>query len=84
MHRLEREYTPERPGDELRALNRGDDGNTLRFLDIPDKSGMRSNASSSSDFLREDTSPIFPPGGGHARQAVSIFQSNLQLKKYLC
>lgn len=68
MHRLDREYTPERPGDELRALNRGDDGN-LRFLDVPEKTGMTSNASSSSDFMREDTSPIFRAG---ARLAPAV------------
>ncbi len=73
---MERDYTPEGRGDELRALNRGDDGN-LRFLDVPVK-GMASNASSSSDFMREDTSPIF-------RAAVHIAPvvSNV-LKLILC
>jgi hypothetical protein len=58
MQRLDRDFSPELRGDELRALNRGDDGN-LRFLGVPEKTGLTSNASSSSDFMREDTSPIF-------------------------
>lgn len=63
MQRLERDFSPERPGDELRALNRGDDGvQTIRFLDVPEKHGLMSNASSSSDFTREDTYPIYHRG----------------------
>lgn len=48
------------PGDELRALNRGDDG-PLTFLKLPDpKSGMSSSNSSAAD-LREyvDDVPIY-------------------------
>lgn len=69
---MERDFSPERPGDELRALNRGDDGvQTIRFLDVPDKQGFMSNASSSSDFTRDDTYPIYHRGQT-TRPSVSL------------
>lgn len=63
MQKMERDFSPERPGDELRALNRGDESvQTIRFLDVPDKHGFLSTASSSSDFGRDDTYPIYHRG----------------------
>jgi hypothetical protein len=72
MERFERDATPERLGDELRALNRGDDG-PLTFLHLPEpKSGMTSNASSAAD-LREvrDNIPIYRPNFAASKQYVS-------------
>lgn len=62
MQRFDREDTPEKRGDELRALNPGDH---LTLLDVPSKGGgLASNRSSTSDFHQgfrdvRDTAPIY-------------------------
>ncbi|CAG7820205.1 unnamed protein product [Allacma fusca] len=76
MQRFDREDTPEKKGDELRALNRGDH---LTLLDVPHK-GLTSNQSSSSDLHQgfrdvRDTAPIYD------REAASRTVSGLDIKE---
>ena len=85
MQRFERETTPELPGDELRALNRGDDG-PLTFLHVPEqKSGFSSSNSSAAD-LREyvDDAPIYKyrPSLSASRQYVSTLKHGVNLHNF--